>query len=353
MAGMRLLSLAVAGVVATTGCATQSYKIPGNELQRIAQLPPDPPGSRVRVQQELGEADVGPPQPVTAETQIIFFPRIDVYGPHERRRYYTTNSTWGASGGNGGGGRPSSSGGLHMGSGGKAGDGKGAAVAIVVAAAVALVAVAAVEGSRFDGYANLHPMHPVYLVGKDGERVVMPLAWIDPQTASWAKEGYVRRSEGPWQELERAPLDRQGWNYSVYGGVGTFQSADGRKDNGTATTIQLGYFPAHEVGVVGSIFFGWRQNAVDETLFESRYTLELQGYPIHTGPVQFGGYIGGGAAYRFEDGIPGGNAGSTALMGGGMIQVDVNTRIALTARFGLTRAHEERMTDALFGLSVY
>ena len=99
-------------------------------------------------------------------------------------------------------------GGVHMGSGGKAGDGKGAAVAIVVAAAVALVAVAAVEGSRFDGYANLHPMHPVYLVGKDGQRVVMPLAWIDPQTASWAKEGYVRRSEGPWQELERAPLDR-------------------------------------------------------------------------------------------------------------------------------------------------
>ena len=36
-----------------------------------------------------------------------------------------------------------------------------------------------------------------------------------------------------------------------------------------------------------------------------------------------------------------------------MIQLDVNTRIALTARFGLTRAHEERMTDALVGLSVY
>lgn len=349
---MRVSSLLLAGTVLVTGCATQSYKIPGNELERIAQLPPDQHGAHVRVQQELGEAEVGAPQPVTAETQIVFFPQINVYGPHERRRYYNTNSTWGSGGGTG---RPSSSGGLHMGGGGggKAADGKGAAVAIVVAAAVALVAVAAVEGSRFDGYANLHPMHPVYLTGKDGQRVVMPLAWIDPMTAQWAKEGIVRRNEGPWQELERAPLDREGWNYSVYGGVGTFQSGDGRKDNGTATTIQLGYFPAHEIGVVGSIFFGWRQNVIDETLFESRYTLELQGYPIHTGPVQFGGYLGGGAAYRWEDGIPGGNAGSTALIGGGMIQVDVNTRIALTARFGLTRAHEERMTDALFGLSVY
>lgn len=351
MARMRVSSLLLAGTVLVTGCATQSYKIPGNELQRIAQLPPDQHGAHVRVQQELGEAEVGPPQPVTAETQIIFFPQINVYGPHERRRYYNTNSTWGTGGG--GGGSPKSSGGFHMGGGGKAADGKGAAVAIVVAAAVALVAVAAVEGSRFDGYANLHPMHPVYLTGKDGQRVVMPLAWIDPMTAAWAKEGIVRRNEGPWQELERAPLDREGWNYSLYGGVGTFQSADGRKDNGTATTIQLGYFPAHEVGVVASVFFGWRQNIIDETLFESRYTLELQGYPIHTGPVQFGGYIGGGAAYRWEDGIPGGNAGSTALIGGGMVQIDVNTRIALTARFGLTHAHQERMTDALFGLSVY
>ena len=58
-------------------------------------------------------------------------------------------------------------------------------------------------------------------------------------------------------------------------------------------------------------------------------------------------------AYRCEDGIPGGNAGSTALIGGGMVQLDINTRLALTARFGLTRAHDERMTDALFGLAVY
>ena len=350
MAAMRLTAVALAASVLVTGCASSTYKIPGSELQRLSQQAPDTRAERVRVQQELGDAEVGPPQPVTAETQIVFFPHINVYGPHERRRHYHSGSSWGTGGG---GGRPTSKGGtsgLKLNGG---GDGKAAAIVILVVAAVALVAVAAVEGSRFDGYANLHPMHPVYLVGRDGGRVVLPLAWIDPETARWAKYGLVRRHEGPWHELERAPLDREGWNYSMYGGIGTFESADGTKGSGTATTIQLGYFPSHPIGIVGSVFFGWRQNVLDETLFESRYTLELQGYPIHTGPFQVGGYIGGGAAYRFEDGFANGNAGSGALIGGGMLQLDVNTRIAITARLGLTRAHDERMTDAMVGLSVY
>lgn len=350
MAGMRLIAVALAASVFVSGCASSTYKIPGSELQRISQQPPETRTQHVRVMQELGDADVGPAQPVTAETQIVFFPHIHVHGAHERRRYYQSGSTWGSGGGGGSSVRGGSGGGLKLNGG---GDGKGAAIAVLVVAAVALFAVAAVEGSRFDGYAELHPMHPVYLVGRDGGRVVLPAAWIDPQTASWAKYGLVRRHEGPWRQLERAPLDREGWNYSMFGGIGTFESADGHKDNGTATTIQLGYFPAHPVGIVGSIFFGWRDNAVDEVLFESRYTLELQGYPIHTGPFQVGGYLGGGAAYRFEDGIDGGNAGSGALIGGGMLQLDVNTRIAISARLGVTLAHGERMTDAMLGLSVY
>jgi hypothetical protein len=36
-----------------------------------------------------------------------------------------------------------------------------------------------------------------------------------------------------------------------------------------------------------------------------------------------------------------------------MFQLDVHTRIALTARLGLAKAHEERTRDALFGISVY
>jgi hypothetical protein len=69
--------------------------------------------------------------------------------------------------------------------------------------------------------------------------------------------------------------------------------------------------------------------------------------------VHLGLYGGAGWAYRAEDGIPGGNASSTALTGGAMLQLDVNTRIALTARLGVAQAHGEYMKEALFGLAVY
>jgi hypothetical protein len=36
-----------------------------------------------------------------------------------------------------------------------------------------------------------------------------------------------------------------------------------------------------------------------------------------------------------------------------MLQLDVNTRIALTGRVGLARAHGEEMRDVLIGISVY
>ena len=339
------------------GCTTTNYKIPATELQRLAQVPPEQRGQHVRVIQQLGDDELGPTYPVEQQTQIVIFPQVNVYGPYERRRYYNYGGG-GGGGGNMGGGvavHRGTGGGGHSGghSGGSGGDGKAYAIAVLVVAATALVVAAAVEGSRFDGYANIHPMMPVHLFGRDGGYTVLPLAWIDPQTAMWADHAIVRENEGPWQPLERAPLDRAGLTYAMFGGLGSYKSADGSVKNGTATTIQLGVFPEQHVGVLGSIFFGWRDNAVNETLFESRYTLEVQGYPIVAGPLHLGLYGGGGAAYRWEDGLAGGNAGSLALIGGAMFQLDFNTRLALTARLGQTYAHSERMSDLMLGLAVY
>jgi hypothetical protein len=349
---MRVLA---AFLALTVGCASTSYKIPANELQRLAVTPPEQRGQHVRVVQQLSDADLGPPQPVEAQTQIVIFPEINVYGPYERRRYYNYGGSGGGNIGNvahsSGGGSHVSSG--HGGGGGGGGDGKAEAIAVLVVAATALVVAAAIEGSRFDGYANLHPMMPVHLFGRDGGYTVLPLAWIDPQTAAWADHAIVRENEGPWQPLERAPLDRTGFTYALFGGLGSYKSADGSVQNGTATTIQMGVFPEQHVGILGSIFFGWRDNAVNQTLFESRYTLEVQGYPVVAGPLHLGLYGGGGAAYRFEDGIAGGNSGSLALIGGAMLQLDFNTRLALTARLGQTYAHDERMSDLMIGLAVY
>jgi hypothetical protein len=355
---MRKIAVVVAAAVLATGCTTNTYKIPRGELQRISMQPPETRGERVRVIQELGEADVGPQQPVTAETQIVFFPDITITGP-QRRNHYRRGSTWGGTWGGGGGGGSGKSGlKLNMGGGGGGGD-KGAAIAILVVAAVALFAVIAVEGSRFDGYARMHPMHPIYLVGRDGEKIVLPLAWIDPETAAWSKHGYVRRNEGPWEELERAPLDREGWNFSMYGGVAIYSGIDGSRGSGFASTIQLGYFPMHQFGIVGSLFMGWRDNEAGTTNFHSRYGFEGQVFPISSGFLQLGGYIGLGGAYRSDERFGDGNVTyhetetSRLLSGGVILQLDINTRIALTGRFGMADTFGEKTAESLFGISVY
>jgi|HubBroStandDraft_6_1064221.scaffolds.fasta_scaffold83703_3 hypothetical protein len=362
---MRFLATALT-VSLVAGCSTTTYQISNAELVRLAQLPPEQRGQSVRVTQQLTDADLGQPQPVTAETQIVLFPPIIVgpgpllVGPDPRRR-----DGWGrganfSGGGNlggvngahgvhGGGG-----GGFHL-SGGAGGDGRGLAIAALVIAAVAIVAVGAVEGSRYDGFVQLHPMHPLWLFGKDGSQVVMPLAWLDPQSAAFSDHALVRSGEGPWHALGRAPLDRQGFTYALLFGTGSFASADGSKKLGTSSTIQLGYYITQQFGIVSSLYFGWRDNDEQQTLFETRYTLEAQGYPVAVGPLHLGLYGGGGGALRLEDGVPpaNGDDSSWAVMGGALGQLDINTRLALTARLGQTYAHGERMTDALFGISVY
>ena len=51
--------------------------------------------------------------------------------------------------------------------------------------------------------------------------------------------------------------------------------------------------------------------------------------------------------------IAAGNESTLALTGGAMFQLDINTRVALTARLGLALAHGEQMHDAIIGISVY
>jgi hypothetical protein len=108
------------------------------------------------------------------------------------------------------------------------------------------------------------------------------------------------------------------------------------------------------------VFFGWRDNRYNATLFETRTTAELQFFPVQVGRLHAGLFGGGGIAYRFEDAVKlsgteviAGNESSGALVGGAMFQLDINTRLALTGRLGIAVAHGEQMHDALIGLAVY
>lgn len=339
---MRALAVVLAASL-VSGCAVHSYRIPHGELERLAATPPEARGGKVRVVQEVFASDVPAAPPVTDDTQVVIVPNVSIgYSP--RGRWH---------GGAGGGG-----GGLHLGGGGS--DGKGAAVAFLMIAATAMITAAIVEGSRFDGWAKLHPMHPVHLIGRDGGYTVVPLAWLDPGTVAWADKAVVRDGEGPWLQLERAPLSRQGLAYGMYGGVGSLRSADGEVKTGPAWTVQLGGFATQQLGIFATVFFGWRDNKYDATLFETRFTAELQYFPIQLGILHAGLYAGGGVARRFEDAIKfagptviAGDETTGALTGGATLQLDLNTRIALTARLGIAAAHHEQMHDAIIGLQVY
>jgi hypothetical protein len=338
---MRALAVVLAASL-VSGCGVHSYRIPPGELARLAATPPEARGGKVRVIQEVIASDVPAAPPVTDETQVVIVPNVGIS--------YSPRGSWHGGGGHGGG--------SHISGGG--GDGKGAAIAFLMIAATAMITAAIVEGSRFDGYAKLHPMHPVHLIGHDGGYTVVPLAWLDPGTVAWADKAVVRDGEGPWLELERAPLSRQGLAYGMYGGVGSLRSADGQTETGPAWTVQLGGFATQQLGIFATVFFGWRDNKYDATLFETRFTGELQYFPVQLGILHAGLYGGAGVARRFEDAIKlagptviAGDETTLALTGGATLQLELNTRIALTARLGIAAAHGEQMHDAIIGLQVY
>ena len=175
---MRALVVVLAGSLIASGCAVNSYKIPPGELARLARVPPEARGEHVRVVQEIVASEVPAAPPVTRETQVVIVPQFDVaVGVHGPRAGFGGGGLRGVGGKIGGLGK----------------DSKAAAVAFLFAAATAMVTAAVIEGSRFDGWAQLHPMHPVHLIGHDGSYTVVPLAWLDPNAVAWADTAVVRQ----------------------------------------------------------------------------------------------------------------------------------------------------------------
>jgi hypothetical protein len=116
-------------------------------------------------------------------------------------------------------------------------------VYLILAAALGITP-AVTEGARYDGWVALHPMHPVHLLGPNGEYTPGPLAHLDPQTAMWARKAIVRPGEGPWQTLERRPPSRRGLTYSMTLGYAEMPSELGSEERGVLGHITFGYFPS-------------------------------------------------------------------------------------------------------------
>lgn len=341
---MGLFALAV--VFAASGCLGSTYKIPKRELAQLAQTEPERRGDRVRVIQQFATADDPPESGVHVHASTVVV--VDA-GPRRQRRRTVTRDPGNSGGGAGAGGRSRGGGGSKLAKGAKE-----ESKYWIVIAALAAVGLAATEGARFDGWARLHPMHPVHLFGPFGQYDVVPLAQLNAEDAAWARKAVIVEQEGPFRPLERAPLNRQGLSYSVLMGVAEQPSADGTDGLGFMSHIQFGLFPAHEVGLQLDIGFGFRDvESTGDTIFDGRYSLELDYLPLTAGVLSGGVFGQLGIGVRLEDGIDGGDRQGLLLGAGAMAQLEITTRLALTARAQATRFYETTVSDFCLGLSIY
>ena len=340
------LALLVAAALASGGCLSSTYRIPRGSLQELAQTPPAERGRRVRVIQNVGGGD-DPPRATRVESSTTIIIVGDVGGP--------------GYGHGGGGGGPSGRPGTGVRPGGGIGPSAKLAAddsrAWLVIAAIAAVALATTEGARYDGWVAMHPMMPVHLYGPNGEYMVVPLAQVTPELAAWADRAVVRETEGPWQETGRAPLNRVGFTYAVLGGLSNIPSALGDDSTGFLGHIQFGYFPAQQFGLNLDIGLGSRSNEAGLSIFDGRYSLEAQVYPLAAGPFHAGLFGQVGLATHLEDGAPingrSRDKGGNLYGGGALAQLDLTTRLALTARAGYIILMGEPVTEFALGLAIY
>src|SRR5690606_31876438 len=198
----------------------------------------------------------------------------------------------------------------------------------IIVAAAAAVGLAATEGARYDGWVELHPMHPVHLYGWDGQYRQMPLAYVAPGGATWSRRAVVRDSDGSWRPLGRAPLDRAGWTYSVLLGSGQ-TPLPGTRARGFASHIQLGRFVTQEVGLLLDFGLGWSQDERGDMIYDSRSAVELQVMPVDAGIVHAGVFGQLGVGYRLDDRVEGLDRRGYFYGGGAMLQLELTTRLAV------------------------
>ena len=309
-----------------TGCLTSTHIVPRGELQRLAAMPPEERGREVRVIQGFANSEAPPGAPrVGVGTAVIIAPDPYVPGPAYAPGRASVKNL------------------------------KEQSKVWLVLAAVTAIGLAVTEGLRFDGWVQLDPRHPIHLWMADGQWTWVPLDQLDAGTAAYAVKAFVREEEGPWLRLRRAPLDREGFTYSLLMGTGEVTAFDDARRAGFLSHIEFGYHPLNMVGILFDIGLGWRTDRDFSDIFQSRYALEVQVLPLDLGILHAGGYGEVGMAYSFED-FPDGYGDDRRKMmagGGAILQLELTTRLALTAKLGVAALGGDRVAEATFGVSIY
>ena len=356
------------------GCLSNEYVIPRAELARLAQLPPEQRGQRVHVVQEIGDrraepldATQPPPPPPDYDqgaypppegypegyveggphvgVGVIIAPPLPLGPPHPHGLpgpglRGPTSRGLPASGPMGRAApapRAAPSGGKAPGKLGSGGGGKDdLIVLLVVVAVLATVGMVATEGARYDGHVAMYPWQSVHLRDGNGQEREVPLAQITPADVASTREAVVMDDEG-WglQHLGRRPLDRKGFAFKM--DVGGFHSSSYALDgDGAGLDLQLGYFPHHRVGLLGTWAFAGGSDAAGDSFRRNHFAFEAQVFPLSVWRLHLGGF--GHAGIQYADDAVGGARDGTALGGGLILELGLTARLALSLRADYTSA---------------
>lgn len=376
---------ALAVSVALSGCLGPSYVVPKSELRRLAQVEPARRGDKLHVVQRFATADepppapswpAPPPRPARAPDA---HPDGDLNGgawwwwwgppgrPIVQPRWHVSSSSAAA------GGTPPMGGvttpqravpdgigaGAKAAAGGATGTGGsdlGKTLAVAAAAAVvAGIGLAATEGARYDGWVAVHPAHPVHLVGPRSHRVV-PLWQLAETPPTEQEEAIVVRHEGAGMWLRgRRPLDRVGFGYGFDGSSQQLALGNGEFAALGGSTIQFGFWPVWFAGVEFGAMMGWGSDATGFAVARVQPRIALEVIPIRLWRLHLGGMAATGIDIVRRD-RAGNDRDALVSSVGPMLQLDLTTRLALTARWQWTMQHDGAVptsTSFGLGLSIY
>lgn len=338
----------------SSGCLSNRYTIPQQELSRLTQLPPQTRGDRVYVVQEIGERREDPIDPVPvyrdaydADANVNVGLQVGVLlapGPHghpgggHRGGFHPSGgrvsppppskhgghfSYWGSSGGGGGGDN----------------DALVAALVIIIAVVVlSAVGLAVTEGVRYDGAVQMYSEQPVHLKDANGNEQVLPLSQLVPAHANQTVSAQVMDDEG-WglRMVERRPLDRKGVAFKLdMGSVQAFCKTC-YSAAGFAADLQLGYFPHHRAGLLATVSLSGGSNALGKSFQRHTLGLEAQWFPLNLWRFHLGGFGHGGWQIGREEDSQ--SRDGAAFGGGAILEIALTTRLALMARADWTTAN--------------
>lgn len=363
-------------------CAADTFYIPERELARLVETPPHERGRSLRVVQRMEPADEPPSQPsdwepyayeessaggVVAEGMVRGALEVHVVAPiHAGPTHpHAVDSVGGPSGSPGlapslaGGAGKSSASALQLS---RIEDEKALAIAVVVMAAAGTFVLAASEGMRYDGFVSVDPNHPVYLMRSDGMTETVPLAELDRRDLRPGITAVLDPGDGAGMAFEgRAPLDREGFAWRLEGGLLPFALAGDERAAGPGAVMSFGYFPAPTLGLLGTVGLGGGSTDGGE-FFGARYGFEANWMPLvaerlHLGAFGFAGLVRTDAAGGFLEPV---DSLDTALAAGGVLEVELTTRLSLLARVGPSFRHDQDQgrfvwagVEATLGFSIY